>query len=261
MSGIRKFAILVLCIVSFTTTVFAQKRTKGLKMRQPTKLHPILGVKPAKKPKSFIDFLLHTPTIFEIGWNIIDDDGKPFKSLLDIKNSWNVRPYPTRIGIAKQVAPYWYVEASFSYTVYKTGKTINHDVIGNSGNFYSIDLETKYDLNQLIGNTLWFDPYISAGFAYTNRVISIYPSTFTGNFGVGANFWIFDESIGIMYQTQGKLGIHTPFIRNETNYLQHNIGIIFKTDAFGKEYMKSRYHIKTITRKYNKLRKEKKAKF
>ena len=42
-----------------------------------------------------------TPWVVGGGWNVVDDDGRPFKSLFDVNKSWNIPPYPSRLFFQK----------------------------------------------------------------------------------------------------------------------------------------------------------------
>lgn len=220
----------------------------GLNVSKAQKIHRLFQVEDDTK-RDFRYFFFKTPWIVQLGWAVIDDDGKPYRDFFDAKKSWNVAPYPNKFALEKQLKYGLTLESSLTINLYKSGKIINNDVISSSGNFFCVDLNGKYDLNRIIGNTQWFDPYFSLGFGYTNRVISAFTKTYTGNTGLGFNLWFYQNEFGINFQTQAKFGFHKPFIKTETNYMHHSIGGIYKFTWNNRPYLLARRHLRGIIKK------------
>lgn len=86
--------------------------------------------------------------------------------------------------------------------------------------FFAIDTKLKYDLNRLIGDTAWFDPFVLAGAGYSKIGDA---SNFNLAAGWGFNVWI-SRSVGINLQSDYN---HNPQ-STATDYFQHSIGLIFK---------------------------------
>ena len=86
--------------------------------------------------------------------------------------------------------------------------------------YYSIDVLVKYDLNNLFGETTWFDPYVALGGAYQSL-----DSEGDGvlNGGLGFNTW-FNENLGLNFQTVYKHG----FESTGRDVFQHSLGLVFK---------------------------------
>ena len=202
-------------------------------------------------------FFLETPWDIQFGWSAIDDDGKPFRNLLDIKNSWNIGFVPSRIGISKKIDKVWKGELDFAFNKYRTNKLVNSEIITQNGSFFTLDLGVQLDLNRFLGYTWIIDPYVESGLGYTIRTISKFKNTMTYNFGIGANFWI-NDFIGAFIQSSGKIGFKSPFIRNSSNYFQHSLGIVFKISGNS-----SRFHIASMKLKktYRKTKGKIRAKF
>ena len=181
--------------------------------------------------------------IFGIGWNAVDDNGRPFRQLFSVRRSWNLQWYPTQASaevIGKEGMTYG---AIFNFNLYKSGKEINSKVVAGVFPFFSLDLFAKYHFNAHIKMSKRYDPYVMGGFGNTLRFFGTSKSTFTFNLGGGMNFWI-NEYIGINLQTVGKIGIRSPFIRNNSNYMQHSAGLVFMLDRTYKKkhsFVKPRY--------------------
>jgi hypothetical protein len=88
--------------------------------------------------------------------------------------------------------------------------------------FFSTDLNFKYDFNNLIGDTKWFDPFSILGLGYTYRqpFYAVKTSNQVNlNVGLGANFWLF-PNMGITTQGLAKFG--------SDKYLNASLGLVFK---------------------------------
>jgi hypothetical protein len=166
-----------------------------------------------KEKKSVGTWLTKTPWQVGIGMNLIDDNEKtntigPIKDL-----AWS----PFKFTLEKALVKGWNLQLAFSSTSY------------NPHNFLAIDVNGKYDLNNLIGDTKWFDPYGLVGLDYsyrdytqwTENVIKNVSSTnkIGFNAGLGANFWLF-PNVGIQTQAVAKLG--------GNNYMAVALGLVFK---------------------------------
>ena len=78
--------------------------------------------------------------------------------------------------------------------------------------YYAVDAIMKYDVNYLIGETGWFDPYVYL----TGGIVSVESTGDTMlNVGLGFNTW-FSDNIGLNFQHNNKLG----FAQNVRSHYQ-----------------------------------------
>ncbi|MDQ3190846.1 MAG: hypothetical protein M3Q58_04560 [Bacteroidota bacterium] len=176
-----------------------------------------------------------TPWIFGIGTSFIDNDGKA-GVLFDFKQGWNTVYYPSRLSAEKIIANGFSAEAVASYNRFRPGKIFNGKILNEVRSYVGVDVMGKYDLNEAVGQTIWFDPFVMAGLGYTyvqNGKSILYPEfkqrdLNTGNFnvGFGFNLWITDE-IGLNLQTVGKFTFDNT---TASNYLQHSVAVVYKMD-------------------------------
>lgn len=163
-----------------------------------------------KKP--FGVWLTKTPWIVGFGGEIIDDNNssKIFRSLT--KYTY----YPAKFTAEKVLKKGWSAQFAFASTSL------------NPHNYLGIDLNGKYDFNNLIGDTKWFDPFAVLGLGYTYRDLTPLASNddpksssnlVNFNAGLGANLWIF-PNVAITGQGLAK------FTKN--NYLQASLGLSFR---------------------------------
>jgi hypothetical protein len=101
------------------------------------------------------------------------------------------------------------------------GYSTGADLIDDS--FFALDAKARYDLNRLIGQSPWLDPYVLAGGGYS-KLGDI--NNFNLAAGWGCNFW-FSRSVGINVQSDYN---HNP-ASTATDYFQHSIGIVFKLNS------------------------------
>lgn len=160
--------------------------------------------------------------IVGLGYNIVDDSSRDgFQSYFDVKGTWNAVPYPSRISIGKYFKNGLGLEAIASYNKYKAGKIVDGlPPLTNDKNYYSVDSRLSYDLNKIIGETGWFDPYIGVGLGFTDAN-SITRGTFNGV--LGFRTW-FSDRLGLDVNSSGKWRMN----KNATNHLQHVIGVVYR---------------------------------
>lgn len=187
-------------------------------------------------------------TVWTIGGSlaIIDDDGKPYKELVNI-SSWNLFPIPTKLSLEGYYDKGFSFEGSFTVSRYKGGKTINNEIANGTKLFLSFDANTRYDLNNLIGDTKFFSPYAVGGLGYTFRALSKQRHCPTFNFGLGFTIWL-ERGIGINVQSLAKFGLSR---YRSTNYLMHTIGVVYRFNLlYGYRTPNRLGHSKT-KRRYN----------
>jgi hypothetical protein len=221
-----------LFLVSFlflfaSTVVLAQRK------------HPLLI--PCKQKLGFKHFITKTPWRVQLAWNLVDDDGRAYSHLFDVKNSWNFPPYPAKLAVEKELNNNWNLELAFAYNKYKAGKTINGDVLTSDKSIFSIDLNAKYILTK----KYLVEPFLLAGLGYTNRSTVRYAQTGTFNLGIGATVWVLDNQLGINLQGTGKFGLDAP-LKTLSNYLQHSIGVVYKFSGNNKRLKAARISLKRI---------------
>ena len=167
----------------------------------------------------------NNPWVIGFGANAIHKPvtGKKFikdpfqKDYLRVQD-WNVLPSISRLSVGKYFGDGFVFEAGA--TINEITKMGREDI--SSLSFFALDGHFKYDLNEVIGNTKWFDPYVFVGGGYT-WVDSEGAGTFNG--GAGFNLW-FNENIGLNFQTAGK-HMFTDHLFSD-NHLQHSFGLVIK---------------------------------
>ncbi len=155
-----------------------------------------------------------------IGFNAVDDSGKEFDKLFDIENEWNAVPFPSRLSIGKYFKNGLGIEAIAAYNKYKKDKIVDGVSIANDKDYFSIDSRLSYDLNKIIGETGWFDPYVGVGIGYTRANDK---SRGTYNTVLGFRTW-FSDRVGLDVNSSGKWAMNS----NYTNHLQHAIGVVYR---------------------------------
>ena len=131
----------------------------------------------------------NNPWVVGFGANVVDFSENPPGT-----ESWNFLPSISRFSAEK------YLEKGFSLQL--AGSLNNITTVEDKEDFlyYSIGANVKYDLNNLIGDTSWFNPYVYIGGDYVSA-----DSNAEGmlNAGVGFNTW-FSDNLGLNFQI-GKL--------------------------------------------------------
>lgn len=171
------------------------------------------------------------PYTFMLGvnWNIMDDDGYRTEHLFDVKNSWNILPFPTSINADIYFQKGMSIDIMASYNEYKAEKLINFDSENDTikmGKAGALDVHFKYSFGFLMKQQV-FDPFVYAGIGYTGREATSPQSSFNGNVGAGFNVMLIG-GIGIQWRTTGKIALLPEVFSEEFDYLHHHFGIIYK---------------------------------
>ncbi|MGF1560351.1 MAG: OmpA family protein [Flavobacteriaceae bacterium] len=166
------------------------------------------------------DSIVQSSWIFGLGYNFIDDSGNVLDGLFNVNSEWNSLAYPNRISVGRYFKSGLGLEAIGTYNKYKVGKIIDGVVNPVETEYLGIDARLTYDLNKLIGQTAWFDPYLGVGLGYTDA--NNQPRG-TYNAIVGFRTW-FSDRWGLDFNSSGKwrtgdLG---------TNHIQHAAGVVYQ---------------------------------
>ncbi len=91
--------------------------------------------------------------------------------------------------------------------------------------FFAIDAKVKYDVNYLIGETNWLEPFLIAGTSFAKAINN------TGvhfALGWGFNTWV-TEAVEINFQ----LDYNHNFASKVIDYFQFSFGLVYKLNATG----------------------------
>ncbi len=160
---------------------------------------------------------------------VIDDDGRPFKKLFDVKDGWSLVPFPSRLTLEGYLEKGWSVEGGFTYSKLKKGKVGGSDDRPRpfDASLFAFDACVKYDLNEVIGDTKAFSPYAIAGLGYTYRALpsikNVSKSGIMADIGLGFTIWFY-KGFGFNAQSMAKFAINP----KSSNYLMHSIGIVYR---------------------------------
>ena len=162
------------------------------------------------------------PWVVGFGVNAIDmyggdDFGSQFKDMLGSKD-WNILPSISRISVDK------YLEKGFTVQLAGSINKITHHLAKDDADYviWSLGATVKYDLNNLFGDTSWFDPYVYLGGDYVSSGKSD-QSELMPNGGLGFNVW-FNDNLGLNFQHGSKLGL----AKNVRSHYQNSMGLVFK---------------------------------
>ena len=155
----------------------------------------------------------NNPYVLGFGVNVVDFSEYPVNN-----SSWNFLPSISRVSGES------YLEKGFSLQFSGTINSIDVGVNNapvDSDLYWSADLNVKYDLNNLVGETSqWFDPYVYLGGGYVN--VGDFSEGML-NTGAGFNSWI-TENLGVNFQT----GYRKGFSDEIAEHWQSSVGLVFR---------------------------------
>lgn len=168
------------------------------------------------------DTIVQSSWMVGLGFNFVDDSGDEFNELFNVNEEWNSVVFPSRISIGRYFKSGLGIEAIGSYNRYKIGKRIDGAINAQESDYFSIDSRLSYDLNKIIGQTAWFDPYVGAGIGYTDANNN---GRGTYNAVIGFRTW-FSDRFGLDFSSSGKWAMKTEV--GITNHVQHAVGVVYQ---------------------------------
>ncbi|MCB4808615.1 OmpA family protein [Tamlana sp. 62-3] len=171
------------------------------------------------------DSIIKSSWIVGLGYHFVEDSGEVFDNLLNFDSTWNAVSYPSRISVGKYFENGLGLELIGAYLKYNSGTIVDKQTLEESSDFLSIDTRLSYDLNKLIGETGWFDPYAGVGIGYTDARNA---PRGTYNAVLGFRTW-FSERIGLDFNASGKWAMN--FTPETTNYKQYAAGVVYRFGA------------------------------
>jgi len=168
------------------------------------------------------DSIVQSSWIFGIGLNAVDDSGNVFDGIFNVGEEWNMVPFPSRVSIGRYFKSGLGLEAIGTYNQYKEGNNIDGVFITENINYYGLDGRITYDLNKIIGETGWFDPYVGIGAGYTDANNK---GRGTYNAVVGFRTW-FSDRWGLDFNSTGKWAMSQG--EGATNHIQHAAGVVYQ---------------------------------
>jgi outer membrane protein OmpA-like peptidoglycan-associated protein len=155
-----------------------------------------------------------------LGWNFVNDSGDRLNNFTKIKDYWNGVAFPSRINIGRYFRSGIGLEAIASYNNYKKGNIIDGVVNPEDKDYFGFDTRISYDLNKLVGQTGFFDPYVGvgAGYTYANDL-----GRGTYNAVIGFRTW-FSDRWGLDFSSSGKWS----FGNKASNHVQHAVGAVYQ---------------------------------
>jgi len=164
----------------------------------------------------------NNPWAVGFGINSVDmysgsDLSGQFNDLLS-SSDWNTLPSISRLSAEK------YLEKGFSLQLSGTLNKITTEFAEDDTDYilWSVGALVKYDLNNLFGETGWFDPYVGIGGDYVGSG-KYDESELMANGTLGFNVW-FNENLGLNFQHSDKLGL----AKNVRSHYQNSLGLVIK---------------------------------
>ncbi|MEX0314757.1 MAG: OmpA family protein [Allomuricauda sp.] len=169
------------------------------------------------------DSIVKSYWLVTLGTNFVDDSGDAFGKLFDFSEGWHWHtvPYPSRASIGRYFENGLGLEAVASYNRYKEGKIVDNVAIPEDVDYFGLDFRISYDLNMILGETGFFDPYVGIGVGYTDANNQ---GRGTYNALVGFRTW-FSDHWGLDFSTTGKWAMNT---ENASNHIQHAVGVAYR---------------------------------
>ncbi len=166
------------------------------------------------------DSVVVSSWIFGVGWNFVSDTGERLQNPFKTEDRINGVAFPSRLSIGRYFRSGIGLEAIATYNKYKEGNIIDNIVNPEDKDYFGIDARLSYDLNKLVGQTGFFDPYLGVGLGYTDAN-DVDRGTY--NAVVGFRTW-FNDRWGMDFSSSGKWS----FGDEASNHIQYAAGVIYQ---------------------------------
>ncbi|WP_457616642.1 OmpA family protein [Lutibacter sp.] len=147
-----------------------------------------------------------------------------FDQFFNLNNHYNYVTAPTKLTIGRYINKNFNVVLSASINKITQWGNVKLD---NSLSYFQTDINFNYDLNNVIGETSWFDPYVIIG-GGVNIIGSKSSPAFNG--GLGTKLWVY-KNWGVNIQTEYK---HL-FDNDKYRHFQHSFSIVYKLGSHDKD--------------------------
>ena len=142
--------------------------------------------------------------------------GAWFDEFVNTDDHYNILPSISKLTVSTYIADGFSLEVGGSLNkITKVGDNSVSDLA-----YYAADGALKYDLNKVIGDTSWFNPYASVGGGYT-WLDELGTGTF--NAGLGFNLW-FSDNLGLNLESKYKHSFESSIVQ----HFQHSLGVVVK---------------------------------
>ena len=211
----KSYTTSAIAILFFGTYAFyAQEETQSTQQEQ------LLLEQQEELQLTAKDSMVVSSWMVGLGWNFINDSGNRLNNITTTKNMYNAVAFPSRISLGRYFRSGIGLEAIASYNNYKEGNIIDGVVNPEDKDYFGFDTRVSYDLNKIVGQTGWFDPYVGvgAGYTYANDL-----GRGTYNAVIGFRTW-FSDRWGLDFSSSGKWS----FGNEASNHLQHAVGVVYQ---------------------------------
>ena len=197
-----------------TTSFYAQEETQSIQQEQ------LQSDQLEELQLTAKDSMVVSSWMVGLGWNFVNDSGDRLNNFTKIKDYWNGVAFPSRVNIGRYFRSGIGLEAIASYNKYKEGNIIDGIVNPEDKDYFGFDTRVSYDLNKLVGQTGFFDPYVGvgAGYSYANDL-----GRGTYNAVIGFRTW-FSDRWGLDFSSSGKWS----FGNEASNHVQHAVGAVYQ---------------------------------
>jgi OOP family OmpA-OmpF porin len=163
------------------------------------------------------------PWLISVGINSVDNRiptniGGLFEDYFGLEEDQNVLLAISTFSASK------YLKNGFSVGVNASINEIEKEFGKEEGDsedfFFAAGVNLRYDVNELVGETGWFDPFVSLGVNYTSIEDD---NDYRVGIGYGFHTW-FNESLGLTFASS----YNHNFERTGNDYFQHSLGVSFR---------------------------------
>lgn len=169
---------------------------------------------------------IEAPISLNLGANFIDSSGD--QNAFNIISSFEEKiasGLPIELGISYEISKKIGIFANLSLNTFQEGKDLDGIILNEDLNYWSVDMGMRYYFYVLpFSRDSYIEFYGHGGLG----VFNINETSFTGNTGLGARYWI-NPTFGIYANGSGKFAFDNKII--QSNHFQYSLGIVVRLNA------------------------------
>jgi outer membrane protein OmpA-like peptidoglycan-associated protein len=166
---------------------------------------------------------------------MVSSNGVPTKwydQFFNLTDHYNYISAPTKLSVGRYLNESFSVEIAGSINKISKVGTFK---LNESVSYLALDVNANYNINKIIGNTKWFNPYAIAGAGFnakgndaSNKIQ--FKNHVSFNSGLGAKIW-FQKKLGFKIQT-----VYKHFFNDKSfPHFQHSASIIYKFGGYDED--------------------------
>mgnify|MGYP003624284882 CR=1 FL=1 len=177
----------------------------------------------SQKNPWIVAFGVNTVDFYSVNRDKTTEDDQLLSEFFKVRKNHNYIKAPSMLSVGRYLNSNFNLELAVSFNKITKIRNVNTE---GSLSYLAIDTNFNYNINRIIGESTWFDPYAIIG-GGANLLQADKAVTF--NSGLGAKLW-FGEKVGLKAQS-----VYKHNFKGSYKHFQHSISIVYKFGGYDED--------------------------